>query len=1151
LDKLKQLKQIKEITVNRVRRNSEYSEIPPETHFELIYDDNNQTKISTSTQTEIDTKIEETTKPTTEDLTEVEENTDVENENMTGKINVRKSKTIKKKKKNGKVKLLSFYPDYVEAIEAQLIDNQDNIIIPTSVYTIARAQIKNRKYQNKPMKETENPIIMTDMLLDTGCMVTTISTKFYEKLNPDHKTKDLFDKTSIRLKNCHNEKNKLKGITTLKIKFFEHYQIEIRALISDKLSQDFILGYDFLGHDRIKAITKTAIIVNKKHQGRLIKIGILERKLEPIKCQTTETVTLESQKMSLVPFTITNQKNDLNSFQFTHGKSFFKNLQALPTAYTYNSKENRYLMPIFNDSLQEILLRENSIFSNIEIFEDEAQEVVLETNRMEIFTQVKENIISNSNIFLNGERKINDQKAFSHHEKEELKEKLLKNGYFKQSVTDFIKQKSSITELKLEKIKKFSEKEFLQQFDLKNMSDDHKKMAQEIILKHKPAFALHQYDIGKTNLLKMNIKVDNEKPKMQKFIPIPMHAKEKVKEILDQLKKYDIIRECNEPSNYCSNILVIKKRDGKSIRLLFDGRLLNYDTPRLPMATTSKLEILSHLANKTHLSCMDLADAFFHIELDEESQPLTAFYSSVHSQRFCFKRAPQGLRNSPLYLKLLLDKIFADMHDSCILFFDDLLIATNGTLEHHLKVIDEVLRRIVLAGLKLRPNKLNIAKKQIEFLGMIFQKGKLSIPEAKLKAFKELPSPNTPKKCKSLICALSYYRHFVPNFAELSREIMELANVHPKTFKWTTDHEIKLRTLIDEICRKSQLYLPDPKKRFYVQTDSSQNCGAGRIFQKDEKGNEMLIAAVSRVYSKTERSYSIFKKEILALLYTLKSMDYFLRFADKLTILVDAKSILFLRLAKDSSGILLRFSLELSKYDATINHVSGEENIISDVLSRQNEEINNILAENLTEKPLTEKQSVKILEKLTLKKNYSLSPEELKMLLGGQSPTITSKTPPKKSKALLGERQIKNTPVTLTNKKLNLPKLSMRRPGIILKKRERKSKSLELNVLTRAMNKILSENKSTKVNAENADNGAKKEKNTPSNKSITKKKRAINQIDDNDANEHMAEQILTESKIPEVQSIKEKQIPKISPKNKKNKSHQKEVNISEKSEDRK
>ena len=490
------------------------------------------------------------------------------------------------------------------------------------------------------------------------------------------------------------------------------------------------------------------------------------------------------------------------------------------------------------------------------------------------------------------------------------------------------------------------------------------------------------------------------------------------------------------------------------------------------MATVSKPEILSHLVGKKHLTSLDFADAFFHIPLDKESQPLTAFYSSVHGQRFCFTRAPQGLRNSPLYLKLLLDKVFADMADSCILFFDDLLIATDGTLDDHIKIVNKVLKRIIKAGLKLRPKKLNLAKEHVEFLGMIFSKGTINIPEAKLAAFRKLPSPNTPKKAKSLICALSYYRHFVPNFALLSKDIMDLGNIHPKQFKWTNEHEIKLRTLINEVCKNSKLYLPNPKKRFFVQTDSSDNCGGGRVFQKDQEGNERLIAAVSRTYSKTERGYSIFKKEILALLYTLKTMDYFLRFADELTILVDAKSIIYLRLAKDSSGILLRFSLELSKYNADIVHISGEQNIISDVLSRHNDGINDILNENMNKQPLTEKDSIKFISRLTLPDGFTLSKDEVKSILEGQSPTLTTKKSPRKSKALSGERKIKNTPSTLNNKKLNLPKLSMRRPGVILNKKTtenaissfyptneniQKYDPILCNVLTRNMTKLLNE----------------------------------------------------------------------------------------------
>ena len=118
-----------------------------------------------------------------------------------------------------------------------------------------------------------------------------------------------------------------------------------------------------------------------------------------------------------------------------------------------------------------------------------------------------------------------------------------------------------------------------------------------------------------------------------------------MKDILDQLLKYGIIRECNEPSPYCSNILVIKRK----METILDyclTRLLNYDTIRKPMALISKPEILAHLVNKTHLTSLDFSDAFFHIPLTKEAQPLTAFYSHTHGLRMCFTLAHKVLRTA-------------------------------------------------------------------------------------------------------------------------------------------------------------------------------------------------------------------------------------------------------------------------------------------------------------------------------------------------------------------------------------------------------------------------------------------------------------------------------------------------------------------------
>ncbi len=83
------------------------------------------------------------------------------------------------------------------------------------------------------------------------------------------------------------------------------------------------------------------------------------------------------------------------------------------------------------------------------------------------------------------------------------------------------------------------------------------------------------------------------------------------------------------------------------------------------------------------LTVADLSDSFFQMLLKAECQALTAFYSEAHGKRYSFTRCPQGLKNSPLHLKLLLDKLLGDMAQDVIHYADNIMIATNGSFEEH------------------------------------------------------------------------------------------------------------------------------------------------------------------------------------------------------------------------------------------------------------------------------------------------------------------------------------------------------------------------------------------------------------------------------------------------------------------------------------
>jgi hypothetical protein len=93
--------------------------------------------------------------------------------------------------------------------------------------------------------------------------------------------------------------------------------------------------------------------------------------------------------------------------------------------------------------------------------------------------------------------------------------------------------------------------------------------------KNKKAFSKYACDLGCSNDIEMDIPLLTKEPHIQKYIPVPHAVRPQLRAVLDQMLEYGIIRECNEPSLYCSNLLVTKKKDGKSIRVLLDGRLLN------------------------------------------------------------------------------------------------------------------------------------------------------------------------------------------------------------------------------------------------------------------------------------------------------------------------------------------------------------------------------------------------------------------------------------------------------------------------------------------------------------------------------------------------------------------------------------------------
>ena len=105
-----------------------------------------------------------------------------------------------------------------------------------------------------------------------------------------------------------------------------------------------------------------------------------------------------------------------------------------------------------------------------------------------------------------------------------------------------------------------------------------------------------------------------------------------------------------------------------------------------------------------------------------------------------------GLCNSPAMFQSMMDSIFKDLIEGCIviIYMDNIFLfaKTPLELENNTK---QVLQRLKENDLFLKLGKCEFCKTKIEWLGMVIEEGRISMDPGKLKGISKWPSPATAK----------------------------------------------------------------------------------------------------------------------------------------------------------------------------------------------------------------------------------------------------------------------------------------------------------------------------------------------------------------------------------------------------------------------
>ena len=194
------------------------------------------------------------------------------------------------------------------------------------------------------------------------------------------------------------------------------------------------------------------------------------------------------------------------------------------------------------------------------------------------------------------------------------------------------------------------------------------------------------------------IDVGNHKPIKQppRRVPVAFTAEEE--NILKQMEQQGIIRPSTSP--WASPIVLVRKKSGK-IRSCVDYRQLNAVTVKDAFPLPRVSDCLDAVAGATLFSCFDVTSGYHQIPVRGSDVPKTAFCTKYGL--FQYTSMPMGLTNSPATFQRLMEIALRGLQwHTCLIYLDDIVVfGTN--FEEHLNRVEEVLDRLQVAGLKLKP----------------------------------------------------------------------------------------------------------------------------------------------------------------------------------------------------------------------------------------------------------------------------------------------------------------------------------------------------------------------------------------------------------------------------------------------------------------
>lgn len=449
----------------------------------------------------------------------------------------------------------------------------------------------------------------------------------------------------------------------------------------------------------------------------------------------------------------------------------------------------------------------------------------------------------------------------------------------------------------------------------------------ELLNDYKDLVARKINEIGLTNKVEMCINLSDSKPVYYRPYRMAYSEKQKLKDIVSELKEANIIEDSNSP--FASPVLLVKKKTG-DVRMCIDYRALNKQTIKDHYPIPLIDDQLDRMKGMKYFTSLDLSSGYYQVPMSSDSREKTAFITP--DGHYQFKRMPFGLCNAPSVFQRLINLVLGNLrYDVAMAYIDDIIIPST-TKEEGLKKLREVFKALRDAGLTLNLKKCHFFKSSVEYLGFQISESGIAPGSAKIRSIDQFPIPKDVKTVRSFVGLASFFRRFVQNFAKIISPLTELLKKGVQ-FKWDQEQHDAFNEIKKRLVSRPILSVYDPNAKTEVHTDACAIGIGAVLLQEQADGKLHPVSYYSRKTTKDESKYHSFELEALAIVCALERFRVYL-LGIQFTIRTDCNSLKLLANKRDLSARIGRWFVRLSEFDYIIEYHKGTSNVVADGLSR-------------------------------------------------------------------------------------------------------------------------------------------------------------------------------------------------------------------------